>query len=183
MGAGVAGYQDIPAVMISMPDGDKIKTGLGSELIASLMPDDTPALGEFDGARGTTDSIFNFIVPTAGLYPFRCVWFEGNGGANLEWFTVTTVGQKVLINDLTHPAALRGYRARTATPQPKVTFSVTRQEGNLTITSDPQPLPAGFVLQTAPAISGPWTTQAGADTPVTVPIGTEHAVFLRAAKP
>ncbi len=92
--------------------GDKIKTGLGSELIASLTPDDTPALVS-PTLRGSTDTIFSFIVPKAGVYPFRCVWFEGNGGANLEWFTVTTTGEKVLLNDTANPAALKAYRART----------------------------------------------------------------------
>jgi hypothetical protein len=63
---------------------------------------------------------------------------------------------------------------------PKLT--VARSGNNLTITSDPQPLPAGFVLETAPAVSGPWTPQAGATTPVTVQIGTGAATFLRAVK-
>ncbi|MBM3882948.1 MAG: LamG domain-containing protein [Verrucomicrobia bacterium] len=58
-----------------------------------------------------------------------------------------------------------------------------RSGNNVTVTSDPQPMAAGFVLQTAPAVTGPWTTQAGANTPLTVPIGTEQAVFLRAVKP
>jgi hypothetical protein len=60
---------------------------------------------------------------------------------------------------------------------------VTRSGGNVTITSEPQPLPAGFVLQTALSVLGPWTTQAGANTPITVPIGNEAAMFLRAFKP
>jgi hypothetical protein len=60
---------------------------------------------------------------------------------------------------------------------------VTVQGGNITVTSDPQPLPAGFVLQTSTSVSGPWTTQTGASTPYTVAIGKEQAIFLRAAKP
>lgn len=183
MGAGAAGYQDIPAVMISMPDGDKIKTGLNSELSATLTPDNTAALGVADLGRGSSDTIFAFIVPKPGVYPFRCVWFEGGGSANLEWFTVMPSGEKVLINDASHPAALKAFRARTASPQPTVTLSVVRSGNNLTITSDPQPLPTGFVLQTAASINGPWIDQVGANTPITVPIGTEQAVFLRAAKP
>ncbi|HOY60471.1 MAG TPA: hypothetical protein PK640_20320, partial [Verrucomicrobiota bacterium] len=183
MGVGAVGYQDIPAVMISSPDGDKIKTGFGSELVASLTPDTTPALGENDGGSLGADRNFSFIVASPGVYPFRCVWFEGGGGANLEWFTVTATGQRILINDTSNPAAIKAYRARTASPQPTVALSVVRSGNNLTITSDPQPLPTGFVLQTAPSINGPWTTQAGANTPITVPIGTEQAVFLRAAKP
>jgi len=70
-----------------------------------------------------------------------------------------------------------------APPVEDVTLIVTRSGGNVTVTSNPQPLPAGFVLQLAPSVNGPWTTQPGANTPVTVPIGTEAAVFLRAAKP
>ncbi len=68
-------------------------------------------------------------------------------------------------------------------PAVRPTLIVTRSENQLTITSDPQPLPAGFVLQTAPSVLGPWTTQQGANTPITVPIGNEQAVFLRAAVP
>ncbi|MBL9128824.1 MAG: hypothetical protein JNL97_14315 [Verrucomicrobiales bacterium] len=63
-----------------------------------------------------------------------------------------------------------------------VKVMVARNGGNVTITSEPATLPAGWVLQTAPSITGPWTTQAGATTPVTVPIGAGNS-FLRAAKP
>ncbi len=65
----------------------------------------------------------------------------------------------------------------------EVRLAVTRAGGNLTVTSEPSPLPAGWVLQLGPSVSGPWVTQAGANTPVTVPIGNDAAVFLRAAKP
>jgi hypothetical protein len=67
-------------------------------------------------------------------------------------------------------------------PVVDVKVMVTRSGGNVTITSEPAALPAGWVLQTAPSVSGPWTTQAGATTPVTVPIGAGNS-FLRAAKP
>ncbi len=53
---------------------------------------------------------------------------------------------------------------------------------NVNVTSEPAALPAGWVLQTAPSVTGPWTTQAGATTPITVPIGAGNA-FLRAIKP
>ncbi len=182
MGAGAAGYQDIPAVMITLPDGNKIKAALGSQLTASLSPDTTPALGEVDAGRGSADTLFSFIVPQAGVYPFRCVWYEGGGGANLEWFTVTSSGEKILVNDTANPAALKSFRSRTPAP-PKVNLTVTRSGNNVTVTSTPQPLPEGFVLQTAPSVTGPWTTQLGANTPLTVPIGTDAAVYLRATKP
>ena len=67
-------------------------------------------------------------------------------------------------------------------PAATVTLKAVRSGANVTITSEPAALPAGWVLQTAPSVNGPWTTQAGATTPVTVPIGADNA-FLRAAKP
>jgi hypothetical protein len=54
--------------------------------------------------------------------------------------------------------------------------------GNITVTSDPQPLPSGFVLQTAPSVNGPWTTVAGQNTPFTTTVGGDD-VFLRAVSP
>lgn len=83
---------------------------------------------------------------------------------------------------ITHPAP-----AEDPTPGvgggASVKVAVTRSGGNLTITSQPSPLPAGWVLQLAPSVSGPWVTQPGANTPITVPIGNDPAVYLRAAKP
>ena len=66
-------------------------------------------------------------------------------------------------------------------PAATVTLKAVRSGANVTITSEPAALPAGWVLQSAPSVNGPWTTQAGT-TPATVPIGAGHA-FLRAAKP
>ena len=54
---------------------------------------------------------------------------------------------------------------------------------SLNITSDPQPLPAGFVFQVAPSVLGPWADQPGVNTPVSISLGNESARFLRAVKP
>lgn len=60
-------------------------------------------LGEFSGGRGASDTIFPVAVPTAGIYPIRLTWENGNGelpdnGANCEFFCVKD-GVKYLIND------------------------------------------------------------------------------------
>lgn len=149
MGVGVAGYQDIPAVMISYPDGEKIKSGLTNVLTASVTPDTTPIVGEFNAGRGSSDTLFPFIVPVAGLYPFRCVWFEGDGGANLEWFSVSNLGEKMLINDRAKPDALKSFRARTVEPQPRPTISITAAGGTVTITFT-------GILQAADTPAGTW---------------------------
>lgn len=67
-------------------------------------------------------------------------------------------------------------------PSAKVTLSVARSGANVSVTSDPAVLPAGWVLQTATKVDGPWATQAGAKTPFSTPIGS-GTVFLRAIKP
>ena len=41
----------------------------------------------FDGGRGASDTFYNVLIQQPGLYPVRSVWFEGGGGANLEWYT------------------------------------------------------------------------------------------------
>jgi hypothetical protein len=73
-------------------------------------------LGQFDGGRGATDSLFFFAVPQAGIYPFRLIWENGDGelpnnGANCEWFSVQPDGTKILINDPspTNTTGIKGF--------------------------------------------------------------------------
>jgi len=77
-------------------------------------------LGQFDAGRGAADTIFTVVVEEAGVYPFRTVWFEGGGGANVEWFSVKADGTKVLIND-TANGGLKAYRAAITPQAPYVT--------------------------------------------------------------
>lgn len=67
-------------------------------------------------------------------------------------------------------------------PAASVRIMAARAGNQVTVTSEPAALPAGWVLQTAPSVNGPWTTQAGATTPFTITIGNDNA-FLRAAQP
>ena len=53
---------------------------------------------------------------------------------------------------------------------------------NLTVTSIPQPLPAGFAMETSGAVTGPWVLQPSTNTPVTLSIRNEGALFVRASK-
>jgi hypothetical protein len=59
------------------------------------------ALGQYIGGRGASDTLFTNVVLEAGTYPFRTVWENGGGDANVEWFTVLADGtNKVLVNDI-----------------------------------------------------------------------------------
>lgn len=76
-------------------------------------------VGEFDAGRGAADTIFYIVAEQAGFYAFRTLWEEGNGGANIEWFTVKPDGTKVLIND-TANGGVKAYRAATSAVNPYV---------------------------------------------------------------
>ena len=71
-------------------------------------------IGIFDGGRGASDSIFDIFITKAGLYPFRVLWFEGGGGANIEIFSVVD-GEKILINDPDVDGAIKAFIPKGAT--------------------------------------------------------------------
>jgi hypothetical protein len=74
-------------------------------------PDDQARIraGQFDGGRGASDTFYNVLIQQPGLYPVRSVWFEGGGGANLEWYTRKADGTYALIND-TANGGLKAYQ-------------------------------------------------------------------------
>ena len=73
------------------------------------------SVGEFNGGRGSADSIFEFYVEESGFYPTRLLWFEGTGGANVEFFSVVD-GEKILINDRDNPNATKAYSVAQTRP-------------------------------------------------------------------
>jgi len=80
-------------------------------------------LGAFEGGRGSADTLFTFVAPVAGLYPFRVLWYEGNGGANLEFFSVDpATGNRILINDRSNPKAIKAWRRVTGGGRPYVSL-------------------------------------------------------------
>ncbi len=87
-------------------------------------------LGLFDGGRQATDTVFDLLVTTPGLYPFRVIYFESNGGASCEFFSVTNLatGDKALVNDTTDPNAIKSYRVL----KPQIT-TVAKSGTNLAI--------------------------------------------------
>ena len=66
-------------------------------------------LGSFNGGRGSADTTFRVVVDEDGFYPIRLSWWEGGGGANVEFFSVTPTGEKILINDRENPNAIKAY--------------------------------------------------------------------------
>ena len=102
-------YLDLPAGVVRFgvqsDDGYKVAAGL-------TLDSSTPALSFFNGVANDT---FDVVVPQAGVYGFRMVWFERGGGAFVEWFTIDpATGKRTLIN------ADGGIKAYTSAQAPVV---------------------------------------------------------------
>jgi hypothetical protein len=71
-------------------------------------------LGQFDGGRGSSDSFCNFWVEADGVYPARLAWWEGDGGANVEFFSeIPESRRRILINDRAVTGHLKAYPTGT----------------------------------------------------------------------
>ena len=75
-----------------------------------------------DNGRGAADSVDWVYVGTPGIYPFRTIWVQGGGGANMEWAAINVDGVRALINDSTAPGALKAYRVNNGAEPAAVSF-------------------------------------------------------------
>jgi hypothetical protein len=120
-------------MVVNSDDGFEVTTGIKSATVADMK---FLSLGLFDGGRGASDTLFTFTVQQAGVYFFRLLWFEGGGGANVEWFTVNADGSRALVNG-TQTGSIKAFRTRTVAeptlPSTSTTLTVTRSAGNITI--------------------------------------------------
>jgi len=132
-------------------------------------------LGLFDAGRGSADTVFYFAVEKAGVYLFRLLWFEGNGGANVEWFTVNPDGSRALVNG-TQTGSLKSFRTRTV-PEPEIPVGGDATFNPPTITGGQVNLSwegTGTLQESADLIN--WTNSASQANPQTVaPVGTIKA--------
>jgi len=108
--------------------GVNSEDGFRSQAGFIKVPTDGVLLGEFDGARGASDTTFTIFVRDAGIFPFRTIWQESTGAANIEIFSVKADGTKVLIND-TDNGGLTSYRSGVAPDKPAASLSI-RSVGN-----------------------------------------------------
>lgn len=91
---------------LDLPAGDitlGVQSDDGFSVSSPSFPLDGGIIDRRDG--GTANQTFSFHVATAGKYPFRLVWYENTGGANVEWFYVNSSGERVLLNTAGAPAA------------------------------------------------------------------------------
>lgn len=101
---------------VNSDDGFAVFTGVDTRDLFAV------SLGRFDGGRGAADTLFHFEVSEPGLYPFRLLYYQGDGEGNVEWFTMDPfTEEKVLINDRNHPKAIHAWRQISVPTRPYIT--------------------------------------------------------------
>lgn len=84
--AEIVGYLELGVGLhrlgVNSDDGFRVTAGADPLNPANVL------LGEFSGGRGSADTLFYVKVDAAGIYPVRLLWYEGGGGANVEFFSV-----------------------------------------------------------------------------------------------
>ncbi len=114
----------------------------------------TVRLGVLDGGRGEDlpggETIFAFEILEAGLYPIRLTWWEGDGGASLEFYSLDPVTQRrTLINDRSQPGAIKSYTGRTTQIQvPWITITQPTPDQHFTTT------PLNLIVKANAAVTG-----------------------------
>ncbi|PWU09202.1 MAG: hypothetical protein C5B50_27750 [Verrucomicrobia bacterium] len=89
---------------VSSDDGFKLDVGpaLGTT---------NQTLGIFEGGRGDAETAFDVVVGTAGLYPVRLLFYQGIGGANVDFYTFDpNTGARILVNDLSNTNSVKAWR-------------------------------------------------------------------------
>jgi hypothetical protein len=119
--------QGVYNIIFNSDDGFRTTTyNAVNEVVASLI------VRQADVGKGASDELTTLYVAEAGYYPFRTVWFEGGGGASLEWSiqqTAPTVKPRYLIND-NATDAVKAYRSRAAAPAAVTFVHPFRNSGN-----------------------------------------------------
>jgi len=95
---------------VNSDDGFSVKSGQAPGDVFGQL------LGDFNGGRGSADTTFSFVVPSAGYYPFRLLYEEGGGGANCEWSMIAPNGNLALINDASVPGNYTAWQTASNSP-------------------------------------------------------------------
>jgi hypothetical protein len=110
--------------IVNSDDGFRLSVGRDArDKLASVV------LGEFDAGRGAGDTVMKFSISQAGVYSFRLVYFEGSGGASVDWLTSPsgdTANDRVPVNGSGGVAA---FRRVTAALGPYVSYAVPAKGG------------------------------------------------------
>ena len=152
---------------VTSDDGFKFTTG-PTPANTNLM------LGIFDGGRGGSETAFAFIVQTEGLYPMRLLYFKAQlGGGGVQLYSINrTSGMRSLLNNASDPNSFAAFQVVSTPP----TLAIQQAGTNVVLMwSDPS-----FSLQSAPLVTGTYTTISSATSPYTNGIsGTQQYFRLK----
>lgn len=163
---------NIPCLNVDGNNGQEAWWLTHSNLTASIGASQKIILGSADFGKGTDERDFGFFVPQAGVYPLTMVYYQGGGGAAVEWTQIQSDGTRILVNDGTNPNSLPAFRAVKTVVGGPHTISVGKSGSSVVITYT-------GTLFSSPTVNGTYTAVSGASSPYTVP-STTGAAFYRA---
>lgn len=133
----------------------------------------------------TAEVTFDVATEVEGVFAFRLLFFEGNGGADVEWYSVNPeTGARILLNA---EGGLRAWQSRngdgTDDLAPTPVTLTARQNGSSLVLSWPKSSTT-YRVETSPSLpAGAWSplattpVDAGASVTVTLPIAAGPAFF------
>ena len=145
----------------------------GFEFTAGSTPTSTNlVLAIANYGRAATGSEFSFIVQTNGLYPMQLIYFKAQfNGGGVELYSINeTNGANVLLND-PHTAGAVPVYYLSVTPGPTLTVSLSGNQLVLKWTN------SNYSLQSAPVVTGPYTTISGATSPYNYTVTGKQQYF------
>jgi hypothetical protein len=176
MGGSLSSKITIPSLNVNGDFGQRDWWLTNGTLTASIGADAHPILGAADFGKGMSHVDFGFSVPAAGAYPLHLLYFQGGGGAGLEWTIVNAAiiadGSRSLINDGTDSGSLLAYQPAAAQGVARPAVSIGQQNGTVTITFSGK-------LQSSSTVNGTYQDVPGATSPYTVPAESGTLQFFR----
>ncbi|MBM3847653.1 MAG: hypothetical protein FJ405_15375, partial [Verrucomicrobia bacterium] len=174
-------------------DGSERESGF--RLTAGQNPRDlfAPEIAVFDKSRPEGQKIFSVLVEQAGIYPFRLLWFSGIGISGLEWYSINSDGQAVLVNDVwaggiqSYRQALitRPYVQYTTSPRPnernvsgEAVIEASIVDGSVAVRGDSIELRLNGARVTPAILGGSPLTTVSYDPPGNLPSGSTNTVQL-----
>ncbi len=166
----------IPALNVSGFGGQRDWWITNGTLTASIGADAHLVINADEIGKGMSHVDAGFIVPAAGAYPLHLLYWQGGGGAGLEWSlvkgSIAVDGSRSLINDLADPNSPLAYQPTAAAVPNLPTVTVSNQGGVVKITFT-------GTLQSSTTVNGTYANVPSATSPYTVPAASPPAQFYR----